>query len=128
MSSGATHKNGSSDLPGFSLGVARQIIGREAVAKLVLHFGGRRVYVPQSGGPNSVLARVIGEEATDKLADLWGSSTVAVPSDSGSRNQGAVLERSRAGKTIAAIARETGLTERRVYKIRAELRAAGQLA
>jgi len=116
------------ELPGFSLGVAREIIGREAVAKLVLHFGGRRVYVPQAGGPNSILARVIGEEATDKLADLWGSSSVAVPSDSSVRNQGAVLERSLAGKTVSVIARETGLTERRVYQIRAELRAAGQLA
>lgn len=115
------------ELPGFSLFAVRSVAGAEAATKLVLHFGGRRVYVPQVSGVESVLSRVIGEDAVRQLADLWGGSTVAVPSDRAARRLQFVLKRSLDGWSAARIAEAAVLTERRVYAIRAQLREAGLL-
>jgi hypothetical protein len=100
--------------------------GEEAAQKLVLAFGGARLYVPQMPAPEDSLSRVIGPEAAARLAQVYGGDRVDIPNPNVRRVR--IAELRRAGLGVDAIARELGCTRRRVFQVLAEARAEARAA
>ena len=63
-------------------GTARELAraaGFDAAERLMLHFGGQRVFVPRRMRPRSPLFGALGREAALKLAELFGGEYIEVP-------------------------------------------------
>lgn len=109
------------DLP-ESLQEMVQVIGLRATIKLMEHFGGVRIWVPSEIPPDHELRRHLGD-AADKLASYYALESVAVPRGVTAlrriRDQ-QIRARYAAGQTAPALAREYGMTERRIWYIIAE--------
>jgi hypothetical protein len=97
-----------------------ELIGDEAVSKLVETFGGARIYVPQTVEPGDTLSGVIGAEAAAKLAQIFGGDRMEVPHPASRRTR--IIELHRKGVTVDAIALRVGCTRRRVFQVLAEER------
>ncbi len=91
-------------------------IGREAAFALAKRLGGTTVYVPRTIGEHHPLRAAIGQSAADKLASWCGGSRLDVPKRL--HRHAWVRALARQGTlTIAAIAIETGYSERQVYRL-----------
>lgn len=96
-----------------------RVIGEDAAGVLARRFGGTTIYVPLSIGEHHPLNVAIGREAADKLAAWYGGARVNVPKRPHRRALVQELHR-RGALTIAAIAIETGYSERHVYRLLGE--------
>jgi len=102
----------------------RECIGAAMASRLIVNFGGCRVYIPQPPRmcAHHALARLLGLGAAMQLARAFGGGAVKVPTGHwavlNARNA-VIRERYQAGETAAALAREFGLAEESVYRIAA---------
>ncbi|MFO1417275.1 MAG: Mor transcription activator family protein [Methylotetracoccus sp.] len=98
-----------------------EVAGWPAVCKLVEAYGGTRLYVPKSLGPDHELARLIGfDEALALAALLGGEPHFDIPRCAGlaraARDAGLRADRA-AGMTFSQLARKYHMTERNVLNI-----------
>lgn len=94
-------------------------IGSDAAISLARKFGGTTLYVPREIGPADPVRLVLGEASANKLAAYCGGSRLYVPKRPERRAR--VHQLHRAGAlTVAAIAVETGYSERHVYRLLSE--------
>ncbi|HUA32101.1 MAG TPA: Mor transcription activator family protein [Candidatus Binataceae bacterium] len=99
------------------------VIGAAAAASLVAEFGGRRLYVPHTPRPEDVLVRILGAKTAALFARHFGGDRIVMPADpERAHRRERIIEARRKGLSISAVARETGCTERYVYKVLAQQR------
>ena len=110
---------GGADLrPDSLLGDLTLAIGIGAAARLAHACGGRRVYIPATPSARDQMSRSIGLEAAVRLARLYGGERVMIPADpERALRRARIVAMRRHGWSISAIARETGVSERYVYKV-----------
>lgn len=94
------------------------VIGSKGLQALSQARGGRRAYIPRSVRAGHWLEAALGREAAEALAWRYGGMRLDVPSapPPAARDR-RIRALRRAGSTIAAIAAETGLSERQVRNI-----------
>jgi DNA-binding NarL/FixJ family response regulator len=97
------------------------VMGIPAAARLVAAFGGTRLYVPQTPGPDDALSAAVGHEAALALAQIYGGDRLEVPNPTPRRVRIAQMRAD--GISVDAIARALGCTRRRVFQVLAEARA-----
>jgi hypothetical protein len=98
------------------------IIGDEAAMRLVLRFGGVKVYVPtRDPQPSHPLVGAIGMDASLALINAKAGSQIEVPTMALMRSKKAAIAASSTGTRATAL--EHGVTERYVRKVQAELEA-----
>ncbi len=107
-------------------------VGAEAAEELQRIYGGRGFSCPrpENIGPDHPLATAIGEARARVFAEHFGPSELLMPSGKAredERRRERVVALRGAGTPVRAIARETGMNERSVYRIlaRAGLGAGG---
>jgi hypothetical protein len=98
------------------------MIGEEAVVKLVTAYGGTRLYVPHDPEADDALANSIGLPAALRLAQMYGGDRMDVPNPTPRRVR--ILQLRKSGLSVDAIARSLRCTRRRVFQVLAEARAA----
>jgi DNA-binding NarL/FixJ family response regulator len=97
------------------------VIGFTATLRIAAWYGGCNIYVPAHPDESMQIVKLIGLPCAVRLAESWGTETIAVPTmwayeeDQRNRLVGKLLER---GVSPKDIARDMGLTERRVQQIR----------
>lgn len=101
------------------------IIGLPAVQRLVQHYGGVRVVVPEKMHAHHPLARLLGLEVAERLSHHYARERIDVPKALGAilavRN--AVIARDNAqGVSARRLALMHNLTERRIWEILAAQR------
>lgn len=116
----------------FSIDELARDLGEPARLRVLLNVGGQRRHIPlPQNADGSALARELGFEATVWLAARFGGDTVEFPSrrgreaeDAAALLRAAVLEAGLTGPTrsVNSIAKEFGVTARRVRQVRTELR------
>jgi AraC-like DNA-binding protein len=119
--------NSASD-PGTSLyaQVAR-VIGSSAADKLIVHFGGRRLYIPMVPARGKQIPRSIGMRAATAMARAFGRERILIPATCDQARRRARIFAMRANRiSVSRIARELGCTERYVYKVLAMNRASAK--
>ncbi|WP_294236638.1 helix-turn-helix domain-containing protein [uncultured Sphingomonas sp.] len=90
-------------------------IGEAAARDLARQFGGTGLYVPRTIGSHHPICVAIGRDAADRLAAWAGGSAISIPKQAELRAR--VLEMRKRSLTIVQIARETGYSERHVYRL-----------
>ncbi|HYL59447.1 MAG TPA: helix-turn-helix domain-containing protein [Candidatus Acidoferrales bacterium] len=100
-------------------------IGDGAADKLVADFGGRRLYIPMAPASGDLVSRSIGLVAATAMARIFGGDRLLIPvtSDHARRRVRIVALRAE-HLSISHIAHQLRCTERYVYKVLAEKRAA----
>jgi len=93
------------------------LLGVEAFVSLAERFGGRRLYVPQTIGPDHEIVAAIGAEAAAKLMRRYSLAFIRVPLARGLR---ARHYRAR-GLSNGEIASKLGITETGVDKLFARM-------
>lgn len=94
-------------------------IGDEAARLLAQRFGGTTIYVPRQIGEHHPLHVVLGTEAAGRISQSYGDLRVYVPKQPERQERVRTLRRARS-LTVAAIAIETGYSERHVYRLCSE--------
>lgn len=98
-------------------------IGDDAASMLSDALGGRRVYIPRNPGPNHPITVAIGANAARALAADHSGRYVDVRLSPDRRAR--ILELSAQKLQVSRIAQMLRCTERHVYKVREEAKAAG---
>lgn len=101
-----------------------RVVGYTATRQLAAWYSGRSIYVPRSARYDHPLARLIGMAALRALVDEFACLQLTIPTEAEDdrwRRDRRVATMLVAGQTPQAIAREIGLTTRRVEQIRADL-------
>lgn len=104
------------------------VIGFTATLRIATWYGGQNLYVSPTPDESMQLVRLIGMPAAQRLAAEWGGERVAVPTmwayeeDQRNRLVGNLLKR---GISTKEIARDMGMTERRIQQIRRVLEDLG---
>lgn len=94
-------------------------IGIDAARLVARRFGGTTIYVPRQIGENHHLRVALGADIAAKLAHWFGGGRINVPKQA--ERKARVRQLRQAGAlTIAAIALETGFSERHVYRLLSE--------
>jgi len=108
--------------------IARRVCGPAVAQKIVLDFGGTRLFVPRQIGLNHPLAKSIGiEAATNISSECFGVSSY-VPMNirqKTARRRALVQLLAEEGKSRDEIAGSAGCSNRSVYRDIAALRLAG---
>lgn len=95
-----------------------ELLGEQGLAALCAARGGRRAYIPCSIGPGHWLAELLGPEAAERVAFHYGGCRIDVPLRPPPADRDArICELRAAGESVAAIAAETGVSRRQVYRI-----------
>lgn len=97
-------------------------IGDQAARVLARAFGGTTLYVPRQLGENHPLHVTLGAKAAKQLAAVRGGERLNIPKQPERRMRVRELY-SQGDLTIAAIAIETGYSERHVYRLIGEIDA-----
>lgn len=103
-------------------------IGYGATTALVAWFGNSNLYVPEDVSPQHPIAKAIGIRPAQRLSAAWGGETLWVAdgaAETRDRRDRAVAVLLGQGKGAKDIAKEVGLTERRVQQIRVRLEQTG---
>ena len=87
----------------------------DAVAKLSMDFGGKRLYIPHKCGSHSPLAYSIGIAYAEKICDAYGGLYWAVPVNTGKKLR--VTKLHQQGLSAPEIARKLFCSERYVRKV-----------
>ena len=95
-----------------------ELLGPDGLAALAAARGGRRAYVPRAPCNSHWLVEALGRERADKLAWRFGGDRIDIPSRPPQRDRNARIRELRAsGRTVSAIAAETGISERQVRNV-----------
>lgn len=103
-------------------------IGYGATTALVAWFGNGNLYIPETVSEQHPIAKAIGVKPLQRLSAAWGGETLWVAdcaAEARDRRDRAVAILLGQGKGAKDIAREVGLTERRVQQIRVRLEQTG---
>ncbi len=96
-------------------------LGDEMVRMLTSGFGGTRLYIPLAPEDSSPVVAVLGGEAARKLGRRFGGEAVEIPLHKSRvqrrRDRAAILKLREAGRSVCAIARAIGCSERHVYNV-----------
>ena len=96
------------------------VIGLDAAIKLVAHYGGTRLYVPDALVEQSPLMILVGRKAAERLINTYRGDVLWIPrclvALRAIRDR-AITARHRAGEKADALAREFNLTDRAVWHI-----------
>jgi hypothetical protein len=99
---------------------AVQLIGEEAAAKLVVQYGGVRLYIPHTAKPNHTLCQLLGQEIAQQLCGEFAGLTLDIPRgyilQVALRNKLVMADRA-AGMSQRELALKHHLTERTIRKI-----------
>lgn len=104
------------------------VIGFTGTLRIAVWFGGQNLYIAAQPAEGQQLVKLIGIAAAKRLAEQWGGETVAVPTmwayeeDQRNRLVANLLHR---GISPRDIARDMGMTERRIQQIRRVLEDTG---
>ncbi|MGR3433512.1 MAG: hypothetical protein ACU0CO_01285 [Shimia sp.] len=105
-------------------------IGEGAAWRLMAERGGLEVYVPSNVG-GSTLEGLVGNLAARQMLEAFGPGQLLVPAG-GARGQGARRRTAqrllREGRTVAQAALVSGLHQRTVFRIKADLQAGSSRA
>ena len=93
-----------------------EAVGESAAAKLALHFGGIRLYVPRAPGEHHPIMAALGPDDAQRVVAWAGGGSFDVPKQAARRDRVRQL-RSRGTLTTTQIALETGYTERHIYRL-----------
>jgi hypothetical protein len=99
-------------------------IGEDQACILIARLGGRRLAIPVDPKPDSVIALAVGHRNACALCRALGGDTVELPSRNAleaERRRDAVMTAIARGKTIDDIAFEQGISQRQVFRIKAEI-------
>lgn len=106
------------------------VIGFTATLRIAAWYGGQNLYIPAQPDETMQIVKLVGLPCAKRLAESWGTETIAVPTmwayeeDQRNRLVGNLLNRGMSPKDIA---RDMGVTERRVQQIRRVLEEMGVL-
>ena len=103
-----------------------ELVGAEAVSRLLASFAGRRIYVPRSGGDAHPIVQAIGRDAAKTLFEYWHGTDIEFPAPIARRQR--ILDLKRAGRTTSEIAAQLLVSERHVREVVAEARDTRQLS
>lgn len=114
---------------GNILELVAEIAGDEAGRKLTHAFGGQRIYVPSSLGPDHRLARAVGLEVAQMICREIGPGHIHVPTGAGAARN-ALAQQIEAldvqGLSANQIAETVNCSERTVRRHRSRIRAQGE--
>lgn len=108
----------------------RDLCGASVANQVVDHFGGRVLFIPKKPSANSRLARALEADALTALCTALGGETIVVPIGRNSalrQMRGRVEKLLLDGRSISDIANGAGCSRRTVYRLKAEMRDAGEL-
>lgn len=115
-----SHENVDVQILPFVLQELVDVIGVGAALTIVKHYGGVRLYVPQTMKPEHILSRLIGFESALKLAAEYGAQThFDIPRAVAAMHAVKAAEiagKKRKGKTRRQLAYEYSMTERGIDK------------
>lgn len=106
------------------------IIGFTATLRLAAWYGDSNLYVAATIADDQRLVALIGESAARRLSDEFGRQHIWVPGLHAAHREKRnylIWTRLMAGAGSKAIAKETGLTERRVLQMRVQFERMGLL-
>lgn len=107
-------------LPSVASAVA-SVLGRGAAMRLSEALGGQAVKVPKRA-PRSALAKRVGVDIARVLAAEYGGLTISIPNLGGRSSAVRDYVKTHPRESANAVARELGVTERQVRRVRARLR------
>jgi len=93
-----------------------EAIGKSAAEKLAREFGGITLSVPKAPGEHHYIRAALGDEDTARLVSYCGGSRIHVPKQAERRERARALRRAGA-LTVRAIAKETGYSDRHVWRL-----------
>ena len=94
-----------------------QVIGLPATLKLVDHYKGTRVYVPERFDPNHALCKLISHEPLIKLIEIYARDYFEVPKCDAAMRLARNTMIASSDKTQRELAIEWDLTERQIRNI-----------
>lgn len=97
-----------------------QLTCDDAVAKLSMDFGGKRLYIPHKCGDHSPMAASIGIAQAKKICETYGGLYWSVPVNAGKRRR--INNLHKEGHSAPNIARKLFCSERYVHKVLSESR------
>ena len=101
-----------------------QVIGQHNLLRLCQALGGAKIYVPRMIGHNHPIAAAIGMKPAALLAEHYYGMQIDLPKAHARRER--MIEMAESGTmSIADAARACDYTERRLYQLLAERKAAG---
>jgi len=114
------------DLPN-SVQELAELIGLEAVWKLVQARGGRRLTVPKTIHSEHWLLELIGEPSLINLIERFNGEEIEIPVCNIAKRRAAVAEFVNMGRSISEAAAEFGMTRRGIQKMLRILERQGRL-
>jgi len=95
-----------------------QLLGCDAVERLVTEFGGTRIWVPVRSAPEAKLTRVLGDSAACALCARYGGDYLQIPNTlNGGNIHRRIAELHRQGCKINDIALAVGRSRRTVFRL-----------
>jgi hypothetical protein len=95
-----------------------EVIGCEAVQKMVAEFGGARIWIPVRSTPDAKLTKVLGEQAASALCIRFGGDYLQVPNTiTDGEIYWRIAELHRQGCKINDIALAVGRSRRTVFRL-----------
>lgn len=120
--------------PGEFLEACLRVCGPTLTLKITAHYGGGELYIPAYPSAKNGLVKLIGLDATERLVKHFGVGKVGVPllSASAANIQRAakrvlVREAAAEGTSSRALARRLKCSTRSVERMRARMKARGEL-
>lgn len=117
------------ELPESLLDMADHI-NKDAIMRLVAHYGGTRCYIPKVLPETSELAAVIGQDAARALAEVLGGERIEVPKardfQRAVRNREIIRRHREEGLSYRELARAFDMTERNIGSILRTARGAAR--
>ena len=107
------------------------VVGYSATRVLQAWYAGRAVYVPRQASPEHPLYALLGPQVLRALVEAYPGEQLKVPNasaDAWAVRDRRIAEMLAAGATVADVAAEVDLSERRVQQVREELLLRGWIA
>ena len=99
-------------------GELEELLGRDGLETLSASRGGRRTYIPSRIRDGHWLEALLGRERAERLAFRYGGCQLDIPlRPSPEERNSRIRDLRPAGRSVSAIASETGLSERQVRNI-----------
>jgi uncharacterized protein (DUF433 family) len=115
-----------------TLTTLRELIGEQAVLRLVAERGGPGIHVPMTADPGTELVRLIGPEAAEKVIKRFGGRTqLRIPTGKGHGHgrrldHAEVVRLAGQGWSVQRLARAFACTDRQIFNILAKAGGRGE--
>ncbi|MCW5720410.1 MAG: hypothetical protein KIS86_04630 [Devosia sp.] len=111
-------------LPPLMVEIA-EVAGISAAWALVRSRGGTKVYIPHDVRQDHWLAQLVGLEEGRLICQRFGGNDIILPNAKAQQVRQAMVDALNAGATTNEVARQTGMTTRTVFRVKAELKRDG---